>query len=717
MWARKRMYQFYATTPRALEPALEAELLEAGAEDIEPGFGGVSFRGDLEVGYRLCLWSRVASRVMLELKRFETSGGDELYEAVQTVDWSDHLDVSGAMLVETTVTAAASQVNGHFAALRAKDAVVDQFRSRTGSRPSVARSRPDLCLHLFIDAATTILSINLAGDSLHRRGYRKTGVAAPLKENLAAGLLGLAEFPSRWKAGAPFIDPMCGSGTLPIEAALIAADVAPGLLREHFGFLNWRGHDAAMWSRLVEEAQARDQRAATPSTKIIGFDADPIAVRAATDNVQAAGMRAWLELERRQIADWDAPPGPPGLVIFNPPYGQRLGEVEELKPLYRNIGLKLKARFPNWDVFLLSGDRGLDTAVGMRPKKRLTVFNGPIECRFLHFPILPHLDSARERPAGFEAAPDFANRLRKRHRHLSKWARKNDITCYRIYDADLPQYAFAVDKYEDWVHVQEYEPPKSVPGASAEARLRAAISVLHGILDVDESAVFVKRRRRQRGSAQYEKLGDEGKLEEVREGGHRFLVNFTDHLDTGLFLDSRKTRALLAELARGRRFLNLFGYTGTASVYAAKGGATGTTTVDMSQTYLRWARDNFTLNGLDHSANELIRADCLDWMDTTPSRYGLVFLDPPTFSTSKRMEQTLDVQRDHVQLISRAVDLLEPDGVLLFSTNRRKFRLDEEALGGLVVEDLTHQTTSEDFKRSRTGHRCWLLRRAQSSGG
>ena len=707
------VFDFYASTPRALEPILEAELRAFGAQDVEPGFGGVSFRGSLEVGYRLCLWSRVASRVLLALSSFETGSMEQLYDAVGAIDWSQHLTSDETILVETTVTAAAPEINSHFAALRVKDAVVDQFRSRTGARPSVAREEPDLCLHVFIDRKTTRVSLNLAGDSLHRRGYRIAGVAAPLKENLAAGLLELADFSNRWRTTPAFLDPMCGSGTFPIEAALMAADVAPGLLRGYFGFLAWRRHDAALWSHLVDEARQRDRRETAPPQIIVGYDADPRAVQAATDNARKAGLSDWVRFENRELDDWTAPDGGPGLLIANPPYGHRLGQAESLQPLYRSIGLKLKSSFPEWDVFLLSGDRSLDTAVGMRPKKRMVVFNGPIECRFLFFPILPAREARPPKVGDRDVAVEFANRLRKRYKHLSKWAMRKAVSCFRLYDADLPQYAFAADKYEDWVHVQEYEPPKSVPAHVAQMRLNAAISVMSEILGVDRSAVFVKRRQRQRGSAQYEKLAREGELREVREGGHRFLVNFTDYLDTGLFLDHRKTRAKLAELAKGRRFLNLFGYTGSAAVYAAKGGALRTVTVDMSQPYLTWAGKNFALNGLDEDENELVHADCLEWLDTAKARYGVIFLDPPTFSNSKRMQRTLDIQRDHVGLIQKTAKLLEPNGVLVFATNHRRFRLDSDGLTGLEVEEITERTLPEDFKRSRAGHRCWLIRNGE----
>lgn len=315
-------------------------------------------------------------------------------------------------------------------------------------------------------------------------------------------------------------------------------------------------------------------------------------------------------------------------------------------------------------------------------------------------------------------AEAFVNRLAKNFRHLKKWAKREDVHCWRVYDRDLHDYNVAIDLYERWVHVQEYERPPRIDDARARARLEFVMETLPGALGVRPEDCFVKTRRRQRGGSQYEKLGERGELHEVREGGHTFLVSFTDYLDTGLFLDHRKTRAMLGEMARGKSFLNLFAYTGTATVYAACGGATSTTTVDMSNTYLEWAARNLRLNGIEPGADhELIRADCTLWIPAGGGeggrrRWDVIFLDPPTFSTSKKMEGTFDVQRDHVALLRATARLLAPGGVLLFSNNFRRFRLDAKALPGLAIEDVTRRTIPEDFRRTEKVHHAFLVRRA-----
>ena len=323
----------------------------------------------------------------------------------------------------------------------------------------------------------------------------------------------------------------------------------------------------------------------------------------------------------------------------------------------------------------------------------------------------------------------FANRLRKRVRHLGKWARREDVTCYRVYDADLPEYAVAVDLYQGagadegrrFAHVAEYAPPPSVDPDLARERLAEAVEVVAEVLEVEPADVALKVRKRQRGSAQYERQAARGEWVEVAEGGLRLLLNLHDYLDTGLFLDHRLVRATVRDLATKQRVCNLFAYTGAASVYALAGGASYVATVDLSTTYLDWAKRNTALNGYPEGpANRFFRSDVLQWLaderrrieEGRARRYGLVFCDPPTFSTSKAMgRRTFDVQRHHVALIRDAAALLEPEGVLLFSTNLRTFKLDEGGLDGLAIQDITAQTIPPDFERNPRIHHCFVITR------
>ena len=720
-------FQFFAAAPKNLEALLAEELRGLGIGSAVEGRGGASFRGDLAAAYRACLWSRIANRILLPLAQFPAPDAAALYDGIQRIPWQEHFDVGQTFAVD--LTAAQSAItHSHFGALKVKDAIVDQFRAAVGERPSVQTERPDIQINVYLRRDTAIVSLDLAGESLHRRGYRTAGAAAPLKENLAAGILLRAGWPAIAGAGGVFLDPLCGSGTLPIEAALIAADIAPGLRRVHWGFLGWKQHDDSLWRALLEEAAERRTRGLARLPAIRGYDHDAHAVRDALANAERAGLGGLLHIERRALADC-APgrAGDTGLLATNPPYGQRIGSAAELPALYALLGRVMKERFQGWHAAVLTDDPELCRSFGLRVRRMHTLYNGAIECRLMNYELTrewfhaerpeseqgPRPLPAAERGAG---AQMFANRLRKNRRHLRAWLAREDIHAYRLYDADLPEYALAVDVYEGdmlWAHVQEYRAPASVDAHKARQRLREALGVILEVLEIPEQQLFFKVRQRQKGKAQYGKLAEKRAFHQIREGGLRFLVNFEDYLDTGLFLDHRPTRALLRQLARGRSFLNLFAYTGTATVYAAAGGASATTTVDMSNTYLEWARDNMALNGFTGAAHEFIQADCLEWLEQVAGRrrYGLIFLDPPSFSTSKRMSGTLDVQRDHVALIEKTARLLEPGGLLVFSNNLRPFKLDEPALAelGLAVEDISRSTLPKDYERDPKVHRCWKI--------
>lgn len=714
-------FHFFATAGKHLEPLLAEELRGLGAEQLKETHGGVGFNGPLALAYRACLWSRLANRVILVLGQFPADSPDELYEAVRSVLWGDHFGLQETFAVDCHLSH--SQItHSQFAALKIKDAIVDQFRDRLGARPSVALEQPAVRINAYLYRDQLTLGLDLAGESLHRRGYRQEGVAAPLKENLAAAVLVRAGWPELARAGGSMLDPMCGSGTLPIEAGLMAADIAPGLRRSHWGFLHWQPHEGACWRALLEEAEERRAQGLRAPFEVQGYDADVTVVRIARANVERAGLRGRVRIECRELASAAPPTGAcPGLVVVNPPYGERLGVTADLPLLYRRLGDTLKAQFPGWRAALLAGNPELGKRMGLRARRFHSLYNGPIECRLLHFDLEPEwfvnegqgprpLPEA-ERGAG---AAMLANRLRKNFKQLRRWLQQEDIRCYRLYDADMPEYALAVDVYEGaarWLHVQEYAAPPSIDPKAARLRLREALGVLPEVLEVSPGQLFFKVRRRQRGSAQYERLAEHKRFYEVQEKGCRFWVNFEDYLDTGLFLDHRETRALLRDRSNGQRFLNLFAYTGTATVYAATGGARCTTSVDLSRTYLDWAQRNLVLNGLEGGRHELIQADCLQWLGRMRGQrqFDLIFLDPPSFSTSKRMQGTLDVQRDHVALIQGAMGLLATGGTLVFSCNLRQFVLDRAALGAFNLRDLSRETLPKDFERHARSHHCWEM--------
>lgn len=721
---------FFATTLKNMEALLAEELRGFGATEVVETRSGASFRASFPVAYRACLWSRVANRVLLPLAQFPASTPEALYEGVQDIAWHEHLDVRHTFAVEFSASQSAIS-HSLYGALKVKDAIADQFRTRSGERPSVQTERPDIQINVYLRRDVATVSLDLTGESLHRRGYRTQGAAAPLKENLAAGILLRAGWPEIARAGGALLDPLCGSGTLPIEAALIAADIAPGLLRDYWGFRQWKRHDPGLWHELLYEANERRAVGLGRLPAIRGYDHHSDAVRIALANVEHAGLTGYVHIERRALAE--CAPGRAddhGLLVANPPYGQRIGAESGLPALYAELGRVMKERFRGWRAAVLTNDPELCRQFGLRVRRMHTLFNGAIECRLMHYELTPewfHAEHPGPRPLPAaergEGAQMFANRLLKNRRHLRHWLAREGIHAYRLYDADLPEYALAVDVYEGaqrWAHVQEYQAPATVDEHKARRRLREALGVILDVLEIPRQQLFFKVRRQQKGKTQYEKLSSKRNFHEIREGSFRFLVNFEDYLDTGLFLDHRLTRALIARLARGRRFLNLFAYTGTASVYAAGGGAVATTTVDMSNTYLEWARNNMALNGFGGQLHEFIQADCLEWLEQpgVKRRYGLIFLDPPSFSTSKRMARVFDVQRDHVELIGKTVRLLEPGGLLIFSNNLRRFKLDQESLAGLglAAENISRATLPKDFARDPKIHHCWKISNATKGG-
>ena len=719
--------RFFASCPPGTADLLANELRTFGVEQLREAKLGVSFEAELQAAYRTCLFSRIASRVLLPVATVEANSAVELYEGVAGVPWWEHI-APGSTLAVDFAGSSLGITHKHFGALRTKDAIVDSIRQRSGERPSIELERPDVRVDVRLDRGRATVSIDLSGESLHRRGYRARGVAAPLKENLAAAVLIRSGWPDMAQEGAAFLDPMCGSGTLPIEAALIAFDIAPGLLREHFGFLGWRRHEARLWNELVREARDRREVGLQKKVDIRGYDRDAQAVRAALENVDRAQLRGRIHIERRELEQLTCEHDVRGLLAVNPPYGERIGDMEQLRGLYRLLGEKLRGQCGGWQAAVLTGNPPIARELGINAKRSHTLFNGKIECRLLRFDIgaennrLRKLPSPEERQQTLRESPGaqmFANRLRKNLKQLSAWAERERIFCYRVYDADMPEYSFAIDLYaneaERWAYVQEYAPPSSVDQQGARTRRQQALSVIPEVLQLPAQRIHLRVRQQQSGLSQYEKVERTGEFHQVIEGPHRFWVNFRDYLDTGLFLDHRITRARIAQLASGKRFLNLFAYTGTATVYAAGGGASSTTTVDMSRTYLDWAKRNMLLNGFGGPEHGFVQADCLQWLaeqrEQRRKPYDLIFIDPPTHSRSKRMEDDFDVQRDHVRLLQQASALLASDGTIVFSNNFTRFRIDATGLDAFAIEDISGATIPKDFARNQRIHRAFVLRR------
>ncbi|MDD9893270.1 MAG: bifunctional 23S rRNA (guanine(2069)-N(7))-methyltransferase RlmK/23S rRNA (guanine(2445)-N(2))-methyltransferase RlmL [Gammaproteobacteria bacterium] len=718
--------KFTATCPRGLEDLVVQELEALELSVTGQTRAAVHFDSDITGAMKACLWLRVANRVLFPLATFEANDPDQLYRAAGAIDWSSHFSHRSTFAIDANV--AASHINhSQFASLRVKDAVVDHFRDETGQRPDVDTELPDIRINLHLYKNQATLSLDLSGHSLHQRGYRARMVDAPLKENVAAAMLLRMRWPQIAAEGGSFIDPFCGSGTLMIEAAMIAGDIAPGLLAQHWGFSAWERHKADDWNALVEDALDRADDGLENLPLISGGDSNPQAVAATKANIKAAGLSWKVFVQEANAEQWQAPEeAKTGLILSNPPYGERLGSTPELTPLYMNIGKNFAQQFEGWQLGILTADSGLARATNLRAAKHWAIDNGPIACRLYRMP----LEGAR-----VAKAPEaLINRLRKNLKHLTRWAKREQIENFRLYDADLPEYASAVDIYqtingETYAIIQEYAPPASIPEAKAEQRLRETLVAVCEVLDIPPTQARLKTRERQRGKKQYEKQAprkakQDGKrvLHLVQEHSPavslKLYVNFDDYLDTGLFLDHGPIRKQLQPMCHNKHMLNLFCYTASASVHAAAAGAKSTTSVDMSNTYLEWAERNFTVNNLSLKTNQLIRADVTQWLDEAADKqqsYDVIFCDPPSFSNSKRMEDDFDVQRDHADIINACMKLLAKGGTLIFSCNRRGFKLDESLQNTYQCDDITAKTLAEDF-RNKSGkpiHVCFEISHAQ----
>ena len=704
--------RWFAPCAKGFEYLLVDELKSLGAVEAREALAGAHFSGDATLGYRACIWSRLASRVLLPLAEFPANEAEALYEGVHGIDWATHL-APGRTLAVDAVGRSTGLVNSVYTAQKAKDAIVDRLRADTGTRPDVDPQHADLRVHVALRQGRAIVSLDLAGAPLHERGWRRGSGEAPMRETLACAMLLRAHWPQVHAAGGPLVDPMCGSGTLLIEGALMAADVAPGLRRERWGFQGWAGFDAAAWRALREEAQARAQAGLKALQPVFhGSDTNAALIGACKGNAQTAGVAGFVQLRHAPVSRLEPPPAAaPGLVIANPPYGERLGAGEALLATYREFGDALRRGFSGWHAAFITSDERLARATGLRARRTYTLYNGALECRLYCIDAVEDGERAPREARPLSApAEGLRNRILKNQRHLKARLAREGITCYRVYDADLPEYAAPIDVYEGHLHIQEYAPPAEIPPETARRRFGEIVRAAGEALGVPRERIAVKSRRPQTRERRYERMDERGEFIEVGEGGLRFVVNLHDYLDTGLFLDHRLVRARVRELARGRRFLNLFCYTASASVYAAAGGAASTTSVDLSATYLDWAQRNLALNGFEGGAHRLVQADSLAWLAAERAEYDLVFVDPPTFSNSKRADD-FDVQRDHLRLLGLCRDRLAAGGLIVFSNNFRRFKLDQAGIAalGLAARDTSRASIPFDFARDPRIHQCFEL--------
>jgi 23S rRNA (guanine2445-N2)-methyltransferase / 23S rRNA (guanine2069-N7)-methyltransferase len=714
-----------ATCPKGLEMLLAEEMTALGASSVKETVAAVHFEGSLELAYRACLWSRLANRILMPLHSFMLNESDDLYQQCNDIPWESHFTAAQSIAIDFIGTSRLID-NTMYGSQRVKDAIVDRIRRIEGERPDVDTKNPDIRVQVRQHKGRVTVSLDISGESLHRRGYRTGQGSAPIKENLAVALLLRSGWPEIAANGGALLDPMCGSGTLIIEGAMMAADIAPGILRGHYGFHYWLQHDQALWDSLVVEAQERKAAGLEKlELDIRGYDANPRVLEFTTQNIENAGLDEHIRLAHKPIDQFGKPTAETGLLLTNPPYGERLGEIDELIPLYQKLGTVLQKNFTGWKAAIFTGNVDLGRETDLSPTKQYSLFNGTIPCKLLVFTdmtsksarIAERLSTPAPAQELTEGARMVLNRLKKNQRRLDGWRKKSNISCYRLYDADIPEYAVAVDIYDQSVYVQEYAPPATISEKVARERFAEVKQAVKEFSAHYRGKTHYKERRRQKGDSQYQR-SNEGASDiiEVTEGRGRFEVNLSDYLDTGLFLDHRPVRAMIGDLVKGKSFLNLFCYTAAASVQAALAGAKSSLSIDMSNTYLDWARRNFELNSMSTGKHELLRADCLKWLEEEGELYDVIFLDPPTFSNSKKMDSVLDIQRDHGDMIRNAMAKLAPNGVLIFSNNFRKFKMDELTLRQFDCENITPQTLDMDFERNPRIHNVWKITRRSSFG-
>ena len=653
------------------------------------------------------------------------NSADDLYQQCNDIAWESHFTASQSIAIDFIGTSRHID-NTMYGSQRVKDAVVDRIRRVEGERPDVDTKNPDIRIQVRQHKGRVTLSLDISGESLHRRGYRSGQGSAPIKENLAVALLLRAGWPAIAADGGALLDPMCGSGTLIIEGAMMAADIAPGILRGHFGFHYWLQHDQALWDSLVIEAQERKTAGLEKlELDIRGYDANPRVLEFTTQNIENAGLDEHIRLAHKPIDQFGKPTAETGLLLTNPPYGERLGEIDELIPLYQKLGTVLQKNFACWKAAIFTGNVDLGRETDLSPSKQYSLYNGTIPCKLLVFTdmtsksarIAERLSTPAPAQKLTEGARMVLNRLKKNQRRLESWRKKSNISCYRLYDADIPEYAVAVDIYDQSVYVQEYAPPASISEKVARERFAEVKQAVKEFSANYRGKTHYNERRRQKGDSQYQRNAEGASdIIEVTEGSGRFEINLSDYLDTGLFLDHRPVRAMIGDLVKGKRFLNLFCYTAAASVQAALAGAKTSLSIDMSNTYLDWAGRNFELNSMSASKHQLLRADCLKWLEEEGELFDVIFLDPPTFSNSKKMDSVLDIQRDHGDMIRNAMAKLAPNGVLIFSNNFRKFKMDELTLRQFDCENITPQTLDMDFERNPRIHNVWRITRRSSFG-
>lgn len=711
-----KMYELLITCPKGLEEVLKQEVLALAIEEnvIRLTVGGLSLQASLEQVYQCLMHLRCANRVLVKLYQHKVDEAESIKQQAEQFDWRELMLVTHRLMIHFKGQDHHIR-NTMFGAQCIKDGINDFFRHQQGQRPVVSKDGADIILQATLAKGSLTVYLDVAGCSLHQRGYRSRQGIAPLKENLASGLLYLAKWPQISEKNGALIDPFCGSGTFLIEAWQMATKAAPGLSDNQPLNFAWLEHDQSLWQKVYNEAKAQHQKLAMQYTApIIGYDNDPRMIKIANENIKAAGLEKRIQISPRDVSQFNKPKHlTAGLLMTNPPYGERLSEVSQLLPVYQSLGKLTKLHCQGWQMAVLTAHQRLSKSIGLKSHRQYKVKNGALDCVLSLFEIS---ESNRFNPSAASQitaeGQALLNRLKKNQAKLANWLKQQKVSSYRLYDADLVEFNAAIDIYQavdgkQYVHVQEYQAPKTIAESKTQQRLQILLDVLQFGLGFDAEQIFLKQRFRQKGKQQYQRVAEEKQQVIVADGQVQCFVNLADYLDTGLFLDHRRLRAMF-DSVKAKRFLNLFCYTGVASLHAAKAGA-HTTNVDLSKTYLNWAKDNYRLNHLTIKNHQFINEDVLQWLSSCKESYDVIFCDPPSFSNSKKMAEILDIQRDHVAIINNCMARLVDGGTLYFSCNLKNFKLDESLKADFIIEALSAKTRSRDFETSKVQHHSFKI--------
>ncbi|WAI18483.1 MAG: bifunctional 23S rRNA (guanine(2069)-N(7))-methyltransferase RlmK/23S rRNA (guanine(2445)-N(2))-methyltransferase RlmL [Buchnera aphidicola (Acyrthosiphon caraganae)] len=698
------MNHLFASTNFGTEKLLEQELLSLGAENVNIIKGGVYYESNDLLLYKSLMWSRIASRIYLSIKKFTINNSDDLYHNVYNIDWTEIFHLQKTFLVNFKGTNNIIR-NSLFGALITKDAIVDQFQKKYSSRPNVNLINPDIRIKLsLLNDNVLHIMLDLSGESLNKRGYRQFCNTTPIKENLGAAIV----LSSGWNNNIPMIDPMCGSGTLLIEAAMISSDRAPGLKRLKWGFQSWKKYNKNIWFNTVKEAEERFKIGIKKCFKnyFIGYDYNPEIIKKAKINASKAGISKIIQFSIQNLNDLNNVYNKEkiGIILSNPPYGERYQTESQLTGVYIQLGVASKKYFKNWKLSIFSSSIFLLNFLQMQSYEEHIFKNGALNCIQKNFLIFLKKSNVKKN--------EFKDRLNKNFKKLKKWANVEKLQSFRVYNADLPNYNIIVDIYHTWIVIQEYKAPKLIDNNKSFRRLCHAIYYTKEILSVSINQIILKTRQQNKKKTQYKKLFDSNNFIVIKEYHAKFLVNLTDYLDTGLFSDKRLVRKLLGIMAKGRDFLNLFSYTGTASVYAGLGQANSTTSVDISNTYIKWSMRNMSLNNLTGPQHSFIQSDCLSWIKKTNQKFDLIFINPPTFSNSKKMQRFFDLKKDYIHIIMNLKRILHDNGSVIFSSSTRNFEINFDYIKKmkLYVKKITKKVQSKDHLKNANVYHSWLIK-------